>query len=228
MKSEALKKRIAALRAMTTARGCTEAEALAAAAKAAELMRDHGITEADITIEEKSVRRKSAGHGLRDRLWRGLAWCTNTATLLDEEAGRPVRTFIGRDPGPEIATYLYVVLDRAIDRAVADFKAGEYYRRRRSVKTKRQAVAEFTVAMVVRLRERLFQLFSDSISSVAQDEAQDAVALRFPDAVSVKPRSVERGKITAATISGLIAGEAVPLAHGMNGDTLQALIGGAS
>ncbi len=77
MVEKSLLKRIDALRQKTTGRGCTEAEAIAAAEKAAELMRDYGLTEADLSIEQQSVRRKSEGHSVRDDLWRRLADFTN-------------------------------------------------------------------------------------------------------------------------------------------------------
>ena len=52
MTSQKIRDRIRALRDKTAARGCTEAEALAAAEKAAQLMRDHGVSEADIVMDE--------------------------------------------------------------------------------------------------------------------------------------------------------------------------------
>ena len=225
--TDALKKRIAALREMTVGRGCTEAEALAAAAKAAELMRDYGISESDLAFDQKAVSRKTKGQSPRDAVWRRIAYCTNTASIMAvDDADRPVRTYVGREPGPEIATYLYVVLDRAIDRAIADFKAGEYYRRRRNLKTKRAAVAEFTQTMVRKLEMRLIDLFEASISSEASAAANAALAERFPHSVTIKPRSQFAGKVTAASIEGYFAGEAVNLSHGVSGASVAGLIGG--
>lgn len=215
MKPEAVKKRIAALREMTAARGCTEAEALAAAAKAAELMRDYGISESDLVMDQKSVRRKSEGHSVRDDLWRRLADMTNCACILVHEGGKPVRTFIGCAPGPEVATYLYTVLDRAIDRAVAEFKVGIYYRRRRTVKTRRAAVHEFTYAMVLRLCVRLRELFAGSISAEAREAASAALAERFPNSTAIAKRAHPKTGSTDAFYSGFAAGGGVALSHGV-------------
>lgn len=229
MKPDTVRKRIAALREMTAARGCTEAEALTAAAKAAELMREYGISESDLTIDQQSVRRKSAGHSARDDLWRKIAACTNTATIIHHEDDKPVRSFIGRDPGPEIAAYLYQVLDRAIDRAIFDFKAGSYYRRRRTLATKRRAVAEFTYFMVLRLCVRLSELFADTISAEARNAADVALTERFPHTTVITTRRRDTGKVTPAALDGLAAGDGVNLAHGVSGrEETRLRIGGAS
>lgn len=226
MSRDTLKRRIAALREKTTARGCTEAEALAAAAKAAELMREHGISEADLVMDEQSVRRKTSGNSVRDRLWRAVAHCTNTASILTVENSRPVRCFVGREPGPQIATYLYVVLDRAIDRAIAEFKSGPIFRRRKTDKSKRRAVAEFTAAMVMTLRERLYDLFRSTISDEALTAAVLALNERYPDRAPVALRKRSAVKVTQATWDGLAAGGKVGLHHGMAGTGPAALIGG--
>lgn len=79
-------------------------------------MREHGIRESDLAFDEKAVRRKTEGLSPRDALWRRIAHCTNTASIMTvDDERRAVRAYVGREPGPEIATYLYVVLDRAID-----------------------------------------------------------------------------------------------------------------
>ncbi|SCM75420.1 conserved hypothetical protein [uncultured Pleomorphomonas sp.] len=50
---EKLKAKIRALREMTSTRGCTEDEAMAAAAKAAELMREYGVSDVELETESK-------------------------------------------------------------------------------------------------------------------------------------------------------------------------------
>lgn len=222
--SESIKRRIAALRQMTTARGCTEQEALAAAEKAANLMREYGLSDLDIEISQDSVRAKTHGASIRDRLWRDLAWLTNTATLVGDVDGEH-RTFVGRAPGPEIATYLFVILDRAIDRAVREFKKTPSYTRLRKQKTKRQAVYDFTAGMVVRLGIRLRALFADQLSEAAMSDAQRALAERYPDTVAVRQRagSVKNGNI--ATL-GYLAANNVNLSHGVNGSAGPKVIAG--
>ncbi|TCT35399.1 DUF7168 domain-containing protein [Martelella mediterranea] len=215
--SESIKRRIAALLQKTTSRGCTEEEALAAAEKAAALMREYGLSEVDIEISQQSVKAKTHGASIRDLLWRRLALCTNTATLLviDDDNHR---SFIGRAPGPEIATYLYVVLDRAIDRAVREFKTTTFYKRRRNIKTKRQAVYDFTAGMVYRLSVRLNALFADTVSASASAEAKRALAARYPQTVPVRTDS-RRLKNGNAVGMGIASGNNVNLSHGVGGSS---------
>lgn len=213
-----IKHKIAALMKMTTASGCTEAEALAAAEKAAALMRDHGLTEADITIGEASVRQGSKGRGARDPLWRAVAHCTNTAaTYLTESGARGSDLiFIGRDPGPEIAAYLVAVLNRAVDTGIAAFKAGEFYRRRWSDATRRAAVRDFTAGMVLRLRLRLVEIFGPQIDNEANALARVARDERYAGCVPVTAPEANV-RFSEAASSGWVAGNSVNLAQGVHG-----------
>lgn len=228
MNRDALAKRITALRQMTVERGCTEAEALSAAKKAAELMREYGMSENDITVDEQSVKSRTKGHSARDPLWDMLCHCTNTvATIVDNER-ECRRTFVGIDPGPAIATYLYVVLDRAVDREIAIFKAGQFYRRRRTVATRRQAVQDFTSGLVARLRRRIGELFSDSISTEALKTALAARAERYPDTSKVAARNT-KSRFDTAIAAGWISGDNINLSHGVDGaGEAPKMIGGAA
>lgn len=216
--SDRVKARIAALMKMTRASGCTEAEALAAAEKAAALMREYGLSEADITIGQASVGHRSKGRGARDDLWSVVAHCTNTVCTFVHapgERGAEV-VFLGRDPGPEIAVYLVAVLNRAIDQGVADFRAGTFYRRRRTTSTRRAAVQDFTTGMVLRLSRRLIEIFADTIDMAAKVEAIVARDHRFADATDIAAPSRET-RFDDALWSGWDAANRVNLAHGVGG-----------
>lgn len=229
MNREALAKRIAALRQMTTERGCTEAEALAAAAKAAELMQEYGLSEQDIEFCEEAVTSKTKGHNPAAELWPVIAHCTNTASIIVSYCVPPKTevTFVGREPGPQIAAYLLVVLNRAIAHEVKKFKASTFYRRRRTLSTKRQAVADFTVGLVWRLRERLLELFASSVSDEVREAAHNALAERYPAANSVE-RKKHQTRYSDATWSGWDAGNNVNLSHGVGGSDKPLAIGGAA
>ncbi|XHE13657.1 DUF2786 domain-containing protein [Agrobacterium deltaense] len=228
MNRETLAKRIAALRQMTVGRGCTEAEALSAAAKAAELMSEYGLSENDISVDEQDVKSRTKGQSARDPLWDMLCHCTNTAAIILEGRGECRRAFVGIDPGPAIATYLYVVLDRAVDREITLFKASQFYRRRRTVATRRQAVQDFTSGLVVRVRGRLRDLFAASVSSDALETAIAARNERYPErtAVAAKNRKTRFGD---AITAGWLSGENVNLSHGVDGaQQTPKMIGGAA
>ncbi|WP_444453143.1 DUF2786 domain-containing protein [Rhodobacter capsulatus] len=209
--SEDIKRKISALLEMTRARGCSEAEAIAATEKAAQLMKDHGLSEADVLFTKLSSPSKTSGAGVRDRLWSALAIATNTALIFGE---RTV-TFVGTGPGPDIAVYLFTVLDRAIDGAIMDYKATPNYRRRKSLKSKREAVADFTAAMVLRLHMKLHDLFADIRSDEARAAARGALAQMFPNRAAVRGRASVKGRNTVAIAAGAAAGNDVSLSHGV-------------
>ncbi|QCM10888.1 DUF2786 domain-containing protein [Agrobacterium tumefaciens] len=227
MNRETLAKRITALRQMTVERGCTESEALSAAAKAAELMREYGLSENDITVDEQAVKSRTKGQSARDPLWDMLCHCTNAVAIILEGRGECRRAFVGIDPGPAIATYLYVVLDRAVDREIVLFKASPFYRRRRTVATRRQAAQDFTSGLVVRLRRRLRDLFAESVSADALKTAIAARAERYPDTTSIATRETKT-RFNEAIAAGWLSGDNINFSHGVDG-TAQApkMIGGA-
>jgi hypothetical protein len=211
-----IKERIRALREKTTARGCTEAEALAAAELAAKLMRQYGLDAADIGMSQASARQKTRRPTERSRLYNMIALCTNTAVIASDEADGRVLVFVGREPWPDVAAYLKVVCDRAIDRAVAEFKRNPFYRRRRSVSTRRAAVELFTRAMVGRLCVRLGNLFADLYSKEQRAAAERHLAVLYPDAVARHvPRRNLGNRLGEAAARGWHAGDQVGLHHGV-------------
>lgn len=222
-----IRERLKRLREMTASRGCTEAEALAAAEKAAQLMRDHGITAADLEIEEASSPTRQAGHGMKARLWPVISFCTNTASIVVRDDDGADLTFVGREPGPAIAVYLWDVCERAIDRELVRFKSSTPYRRKRKLTVKRQMAAAFVIGMILRLSERLKLLFEPSIDVPSREAAKAALVERYPDSLVLRrPRAKVRH--VEAVAAGLMAGDKVTLAHGVNAAGAPLQIGGAS
>lgn len=217
MTTDSIKQKIATLLKLTTAAGCTEAEAMAAAEKAAALMREHGLSEADITIGQASVTTATKGRGVRDPLWRIVAYCTNTAATYSHAVGArgAELVFVGREPGPEIATYLVAVLTRSLDSALAEFKAGSFYRRRKTTVTRKAAVHDFSAGMVARLSRRLIEIFGPSIDKTANAVARAARDERFNRATPIAPRSEGKTRFENAASSGWIAGGKVNLSKGV-------------
>ncbi len=216
--SDRIKARIAALLRMTRGAGCTEAEAMAAAEKAAALMAEHGLCEADITIGQASVNHATKGRSARDDLWRIVGYCTNTACVFEHVSGArgAALIFVGREPGPEIAAWLVVVLNRAIDTGIADFREGAFYRRRRSTATRRAAVRDFTKGMVLRLSNRLIEVFGPTIDKAASGQAVAARDARFSHAVAFDaPKG--KARFDDAIWTGWRAANRVNLAHGIHG-----------
>lgn len=224
--SQKIRDRVRRLRERTTDRGCTEAEAMSAAEKAAQLMRDYGLSDIDILMDEQSSPSKQRGGSPKARLWPVIAYCTNTASIVLERMNGADVAFIGREPGPVVAVYLRDVCERAVDRAVREFKTGTFYRRRRGLASKRAAANAFVDGMVSRLNSRLVELFGPSVSAVARDEASAALEERYPRTVPVKrPRRDLRHN--AAANAGWYAGNEVNLAHGVGGVNAPLQIGRA-
>ncbi|TXN71635.1 DUF2786 domain-containing protein [Methylobacterium sp. WL6] len=214
-----MKEKIAALRAKTRSAGCTEAEAMAAAELAAKLMADHGLSDAEMTMSEASAREDTSRATWRTPLAEAIAHCTNTAAILlvDGQDGGSEILFMGRDPGPEIAIYLRDVCFRAVARELKAFKAATFYRRRRTVATRRQAASDFVAALVQRLMNRLMVLFCPTVDKTARLEARAALQVRFEGGVAM--RMPERKmRFSDAAAAGWVAGGNVALNHGLGAD----------
>ena len=209
-----VRERIRALREMTRGRGCTEAEAMAAAAKAAELMQKAGLSEADIEVGESEVPSKGRGNAIVARLWPVISYCTNTSAIVLQDHDSNSVMFIGREPGPDIAAYLWSICERAVEREVRIFKTGSFFRRRRSLATKRQAIQDFKAGMIDRLRARLSQLFEPVINDSDRELALAARDERFPNSKSLINRK-RKQRFSDAAWKGWEAGNTVPLNHGV-------------
>lgn len=206
--------RIAALKAKTQASGCTEAEALAAAEMAARIMAEHGLSDLDVEIGAARARETTVKATWRTCIAASVRHATNTAGV--HLIGSGEIEFVGRDPWPEVAAYLYAVMVQAVERETARFKTGDTYKRRRTLKTRRVAVADFVSALTVRLRLRLMELFRDTISQPAREEAKQALAVRYTGTLAhtLPPRKV---RFSEAAGEGWAAGGNVTLSHGVAG-----------
>ena len=189
---EDLIRRIKRLRELTTKRGCTEAEAMAAAEKAAKLMAEYGVSADDVEIVEARIPSKFGARSPRAVLVAGIVRATNTASLHARRYGSSEWLFIGLEPGPEIAVYLLEVCGRAVDRELREFKRGAFYKRRRSIATRKEAAADFAQAMSHRLANRMIELFADTACAEKRERADAALAARHSFTVVDGPRREPR------------------------------------
>ena len=225
MIDDSIRKLINALRQRTTARGFTEAEAMGAAAKVAELMRQHGLQEGDLEMTQDTAALNGSARSARASLWPVIARCTNTAALMSNSLDGRVMIYIGKEPGPEIAVYLHDVCETAINHEVKRFKRGEFYLRRRSTATRKQAVLDFTIGLVASLSGQLFQMFKPSISAIECRIAQDERDRRYQDSRTVKTPS-HKTRFDHARYAGVAAGDNVNISRGVQGQGAQKQIGG--
>ncbi len=226
MINERLKARLRALLAKTVENGCTEAEAMSAAAKAAALMEEFSLSAADLAMITATMPRGTKRATLRERLYSAISNVTNSAGLyhFDAETGESIVTFYGLEPGPTIAAYLRDLCDRAIDREIKLFKDTAIYKSRRKTATRRSAVADFTIDIVSRVVIRLHQLFRRTMDDQKVLAAQAARDKADPDSKAVVVPT-KKPRFTQATGAGWKAGENVDLHHGVSAGTAPLAIG---
>ena len=219
---DALREKIAALRAKTTGAGCTEHEAMAAASLAAELMAKHGIDEVELAMTTATSPEKTKGTRWQGELAAVICHCTNTAAMLTGGAWH----FVGREPGPEIAAYLRDLTVRAVESELRAFKGGPVYRRKRKLAVKRDLAAEFRDGMVTTLKRRLLKVFGPSIDPEQQKLAGQARDTMFGESrsIEIRERKLTLGEGYSA---GRRAGADVALHHGVAGGQAPKQIGGS-
>lgn len=220
-----IRQKIAALLRLARSRAASEAEAMAAAERAARLMREYGIDPLDVEFDEKDAPIKTRGQSPRDRLWGMIAVCTNCAAVLRQDYD-PAITYIGRAPGPDIAVYLVAVLSRAIDHEVEAFKQTPAYKRRRTLTTRRAAVQDFTVGFISRIRGRLSDMFAETISDEERASARKICDLRISGQTPLALRD-HKVRFGSAAGAGYSAAGRINLTHGVNGVQAPRQIGGA-
>lgn len=218
-----IRRRIAQLRQMTVERGCTEAEALAAAAKVAELMARHGLSAEEVDAPEIGEAQADLARKRRrpiDKLWGMIAWfCRCQCYFTADRNGVLKLVYVGRAPWPDVAEYLHQVCARAVSAAVVDYKRSADYRRRRTAKTRLRAIDTFVGAMVEALTAKLFRLWQQAAN---RDEHKRDVALAKQALDQVPLRDLpelRRRKLRYsddARLAGAIAGLAVHVHHGVS------------
>lgn len=213
MDIETIKKRIKALLQMTKGHGCTEEEAISAAAKAAELMEKYGIDETDVEMTKAEQDVSVGFRSMRSRLWPVVASFTNTIIVLRPDKKLKI---YGRAPWPDVAAYLIDVCDHAIVFETQNFKKTPAYKRRRTTNTRKQAVADFTYALVERLRNKLSELFGKTVSKQALLAAREYAA-KSNQLLKSKDFKEHNTKFDDAASAGWKAGGNVNISHGVNG-----------
>ncbi|WP_309628770.1 DUF2786 domain-containing protein [Brevundimonas sp.] len=122
--------RIRALRAKTVAAGCTEEEALSAAALAAKLLRDYNLTLEEAELRETPFARHSERHvdAVGKQLWKVASAIADLvgSTYWTSPAGvHPVQVdFFGFAHEVEISAYLLEICARAMNAASDKLQVG--------------------------------------------------------------------------------------------------------
>jgi hypothetical protein len=126
--------RIQALRAKTLANGCTEGEALAAAAKVAELLDRYDLTLGDVEMRQAPCRRLAYEAPLKKRIplddcIGAIADFCNVRVWREKAPARGARhVFFGLGPDIEAAVALTELVDTAIRSELGRYKTTDEYR----------------------------------------------------------------------------------------------------
>src|SRR3977135_2199813 len=155
-----LKTRIQALRAKTIDNGCTEEEALSAAAKVAELLDRHDLSLTDVEIREApGERREYETHRkkripLDDCIGAIANFCDCRVWREKNQAGETRYVFFGLRSDIEVAHYLTELINTAVRSELGRYKTTPDYRRFRH-KERHMANASFTLGMVASIADKV-------------------------------------------------------------------------
>lgn len=128
-----VKARIRALASKTVDRGCSEAEAMAAAAKVGELLAVYGLTMSEVELrQETCVQRRLPMLG---PVRQAMKWLYPSLLRLCEcrgwTDGRQDFVLFGLEPDVQMAEYLMAVVARALETEEGHYRAGPEYAARR-------------------------------------------------------------------------------------------------
>lgn len=223
-----LKSRIQALRAKTIANGCTEDEALSAAAKVAELLDRHDLSLSDIELRTAACERKvyethrkkripvddcigAIAHFCDCRVWRER-----------NAAGESAYVFFGLGADVEVAHYLAELIDAAVRSELGRFKISADYARFRH-QERHLANASFALGMVASVADRLTAMKA-ARDQVNESTGRGLVVLKTAvvdaefDKLDLKlrtARSASRMVSMTAYEAGGAAGATLPISPGV-------------
>lgn len=155
--------RIRALAAMTTANGCTEAEALTAAGKLAELLDRHDLSLSDAELRQAACVERAYETGRKKRI--PLDDCVGAVAEFcgcrvwrEKTAGRGQRfVFFGLPADAEAAACLAAVIDEAVRSELGRYKTSAEYQRFPH-RDRHLANASFALGMVGSIADRLLDM----------------------------------------------------------------------
>jgi hypothetical protein len=145
----------------TVSKGCTEAEAMAAATKIGELMRVYNLSMDRIFLNDAKciTRGISTGRNRRhpiDKCLIAIAEFCDCKVWFDKSDAISKYNFFGLEPDTEMATYLYTTILGSIERETDTFKETNIYTDA-TCHRKRLSVS-FQKGMVRRINDRLQEM----------------------------------------------------------------------
>ena len=177
-----LRTRIQGLRSKTTDNGCTEAEALLAAMKVAELLDRYDLSLTDVEIrnspceqrEYQTYRKKRIS--LEDCVGAVANFCDCRVWREKRQAGETRYVFFGLRSDIEVAHYLIELIDDAVRSELGRYKNTAGYRRFRH-QDRQVANASFTLGMVASIADKLTAMKRER-DAVRNGTGRDLVVLK--------------------------------------------------
>nr|WP_245211823.1 DUF2786 domain-containing protein [Neoroseomonas oryzicola] len=187
---EKVKGRIRALAARTVDRGCSEAEALAAAQKIGELLEVYGLTMSEVELrQEVCVQRQVVFTGARLQalgvIFLSVIELTETRGWM---VGRGTFVFYGLEPDVLMAEYLLHLVASAVDHEEAAYRSSEAYRRSRA--TPQNRLRSFRYGFAERVSTRIEEIASHRRAAAEAARAQAATGTAL---VVVKEEIIAKG-----------------------------------
>lgn len=223
-----LKTRIQGLRAKTIDNGCTEGEALTAAAKVAELLDRYDLSLTDVELRDAPCERRAyETHRkkripLDDCIGAIADFCDCRVWREKNAAGEARYVFFGLSADIEVAHYLTELLDTAVRSELGRYKTTPDYQRFRH-QERHMANASFALGMVASIADKLVAM------KAARDEVnhrtgRDLVVLKAAvvdteiEKLGLKLRMVERASRMVSPMAydaGGVAGESLAINPGL-------------
>jgi hypothetical protein len=177
-----LKTRLQGLRSKTTDNGCTEAEALLAAAKVAELLDRYDLSLTDIEIRDAQCERR--GYETRRKKRIPLDDCVDAiANFCDcrvwretSQSGNARYVFFGLPSDIEVAHYLTELIDNAVRSELGRYKNSADYRLFR-YQDRHVANSSFMLGMVASIADKLTAMKRER-DAVKDGSGRDLVVLK--------------------------------------------------
>lgn len=178
-----LRGRIQALRAKTVEQGCTEAEALTAAAKVAELLDRYGLSLSELELRRQICEgvgidtRRSRRAPIDDVLPAVAGFCDCRCWHESTPEGMIRHVFFGLPADVEGAHYLYDLVAAALERETALFKAGALYREHPSAQ-RASAIRSFQVGQVYGIMTKLDAMKREREAAANRSGGRDLVPVK--------------------------------------------------
>jgi len=176
----ALLARIEALRSKTTDRGCTEPEAMAAAAKAAALLDRHGLSMSDLELRAQPCSRLALPTG-RSRIGPLDECAPAVAAFFDcrfwfetDAEGRLTQVFFGLPADVQAAATLMPLIAGAFETEANRFRNGPEYRRGRGGR-RRALHTSFVLGLSEGIQAKLAAMRSGREAALRPPSGRDLV-----------------------------------------------------